>query len=239
MNTDGIKYLPNAFYDMIVFAVPTVQFAVGICIGWPGFNIGWISYIKNASPSFTLVIIMMGIAASYEYGRLAEALSAYLVQGPLEIIVQKTFWSKVVKTEHKEDFLRERDEIYDVLGLEKPSDKRIGNKWAIYFFAFNKNPSIGADLLKRYAWEKLSRSSAFTYALLILISILSIVYNLIDTHSCSFRFGSSHYIIGCFIMAILTYLEYYRRNIWNHVLLTKVIPILKGQRRGCTLEKTM
>jgi hypothetical protein len=237
VNTDGIKYLPNAFYDMIVFAVPTVQFVVGICIGWHDFNICWISHIKNASPSFILVIIMMGIVASYEYGRLAEALSAYLVQGLLEIIVKKTFWSKVVKSEHKEDFLRERNDIYDVLELEKPYDSRIGNKWAIYFFAFNKNPSIGADLLKRYAWEKLSRSSAFTYALLILISILSIVYNLIDTHSYSFRFGSSQYIIGCFIMTILTYLEYYRRNIWNHVLLTKVIPILKGQRKRCILEE--
>ena len=179
----------------------------------------------------------VGIVASYEYGRIAEALSAYLVQNPLKFLVKHT---KFFNKEYKNDFLKGREEIYKVLKLEEPYDGRKGDKWAIYLYAFSKNPLIGADLLKRYAWEKLSRNSAFTYAALLIISIGFIVRDVIVSQTFnyqSFQFGSLAYTTACLIMVFLTYVEYYRRNVWNYDLLTKAIPVLLANTTSNDLAK--
>jgi len=223
MSSDSFKYVPNAFYDVMVFIVPTVQFAVGVGLGIFSFDTTWIPSLDSS----TLVILFaVSLVASYEYGRMAEALSAYLVQSPLRFLVKHT---KFFNNEYKNDFLKGREEIYKVLNLNEPYDGRKGDKWAIYLYAFSKNPSIGADLLKRYAWEKLSRNSAFTYAALLIISIGFIVHDVVGLQTFnyqSFQFGSLSYTIACLVMVFLTYVEYYRRNVWNYDLLSKAIPVL-------------
>jgi hypothetical protein len=237
LNSEGIKYVPNAFYDMMVFIVPTMQFAVGIWLGLSSFSVTWISSL-NASA--LIILFVVGLVASYEYGRMAEALSAYLVQSPLKFMVNNKVLTKLFNKDYKGDFLKGRKEIYRVLQLDEPYDKRKGDKWAIYLFAFAKNSAIGADLLKRYAWEKLSRNSAFTYATLLVISTVFFVRNIIisqmvDVHS--FQFGSLWFTLACLIMVFLTYVEYYRRNVWNYDLLTKAIPILMADIKGATIAE--
>ncbi|MDR0460798.1 MAG: hypothetical protein LBH62_05125 [Nitrososphaerota archaeon] len=238
MSTDGIKYVPNAFYDLMVFIVPTMLLAVGVWIGLAGFSLDWVSSLNTST---LIILFVVCIVASYEYGRMAEALSAYLVQGPLMFMINNKVLTKLFNKKYKGDFLKGRKEIYQVLKLDEPYDKREGDKWAIYLYAFAKNSSIGADLLKRYAWEKLSRNSAFTYASLLIISIGFTMHNLIVTHSFNyqtFHFGSLWFTLACLVMVILTYVEYYRRNVWNYDLLTKAIPILMADIKSTTATKS-
>jgi len=262
VNTDGIKHLPNAFYDMMVFAVPTVQFAIGIWFGCghPNFIKDLASSLDTPSIAITSVVIIfvVGIVASYEYGRLVDALSAYLVQGVLKIIVKDNnkYLSKLFK--HRADFCQEIEDIYDVLELD-PYNNRKGDKWVIYFYAFAKHPAIGADLLKRYAWEKLSRSSAFNYAILLIISLaclikricqsftiessfgntIATIFDFIKNDFLIVEFGSLLYTTACLFMVSLTYLEYYRRNVWNHDLLLKMMPVLKKEFQRKTSGRTL
>lgn len=220
MNSESIKYIPNAFYDMMVFIVPTTQFGVLCYIGCRGFDISW---IKDVSGTILIIAVLCIVLFSYEYGRMAEALSAYLVQKPLEFLGKHTRFFK------HPDFLKKRDNIYAVLGLNACYDGRGGDKWAIYLYAFHKKPVIGLDLLKRYAWEKLSRNSAFTYAVLLIVSLFYSLYIIFLGENIvwmPFRFGSGSFAIVCAIMTYLTYVEYYQRNVWNYDLLTKAVPIL-------------
>lgn len=220
VNTEGIKYIPNAFYDMMVFIVPTMQICAFGYIGISSINI---SKFEDISGTSLVILILALILVSYEYGRMAEALSAYVVQGPLKFIGKHTRFFR------NQDFMRDREEIYDVLGLDRCYDGRKGDKWAIYLFAFYKKPVIGSDLLKRYAWEKLARNSAFTYAILFFISLVRGIYLCVSGQGIlwlPFDFGNGAFTITCAVLVYLTYLEYYRRNIWNYDLLTKAIPII-------------
>lgn len=220
MSTESIKYIPNAFYDMMVFIVPTAQAFFWGFIGT--VNIGYLKNVEFTIP-FIITFAVFIIVSSYEYGRIAEALSSYLVQDVLKAIRRRTGLFA------NEDFLKGRQGIYTVLNLKECYDGREGDKWAIYMYAYDKKPAIGMDLLKRYAWEKLSRNSAFTYAILLIISLTKFIIMLINgisLHLFPFDFGSISFTSFCIIMSILTYTEYYRRNVWNYDLLTKTIPIL-------------
>ncbi len=224
MNGDSLKYIPNAFYDMMVFIVPTTQLSVLCYIGLYGFDISW---IKDVSGTILIIVVLSVVLLSYEYGRMAEALSAYLVQKPLQFLGKHTIFFA------HPDFLKERDNIYTILGLTPCYDGRKGDKWAIYLYAFHQQPIIGSDLLKRYAWEKLSRNSAFTYAVLLIISLLYTIYTIANGNNIvwlPFRIGSISFTMACTILTFLTYVEYYRRNIWNYDLLTKAIPILLAHK---------
>lgn len=220
MSSDGLKYIPNAFYDMMVFVVPSVQFIVGTMIGFNSFDI---RRITNVSAESIIALTVLIMVFSYEYGRIAEALSAYVVQSPLKWLNKRGIIFR------NQDFLKEREEIYKILGLTDCYDGRKGDKWAIYLYAFTKNTLIGSDLLKRYAWEKLSRNSAFTYFVLFLLSLIVIVIRYAPIHVDVFNdvsFGTILYTVTCFLLCIFTYIEYYRRNCWNYDLLTKSLPIL-------------
>ncbi len=231
MDTSSLKNIPNVFYDLLVFVVPTCQLIIGVWLGVYDFDFNIIKSI-NLPTSIFLIVLM--IVFSYEYGRIAEALSAILVQQPLKFLNKhKIFFSN-------EDFLKKRENIYDVLGLEKPYDGRDGDKWAIYMYAFSKKPAIGADLLKRYAWEKLSRNSAFTNAILLFISSVRWVYLIcIGNQYVWYRvqFGSLLYTICCLLLVLLTYTEYYKRNVWNYDLLTKILPILMDNQKNNSGDK--
>ena len=67
-----LDFLPNAFYDLIVFTSSTVTFWLAVTVG-----LGWLNWEKVAEASaFDVVLIGVAIVVvGYEYGRIAEAWS--------------------------------------------------------------------------------------------------------------------------------------------------------------------
>jgi hypothetical protein len=217
--------LPNLFYDAIVFLIPTLLFGMGILLGmgWEQKVFAFVSSGKlEGWHSIWLMIAM--ILASYEYGRVAETFSDILVGAPLRFLHKRRFVLK-----HK-DFMRDLRE--DTIALKLSTGKagsRHGSKWAIYIFALAFAPSLGADLLKRYAWEKLARSSAFSCILLAVISLFCALKarcfdkTFVIVH---WRFGSGEYTVTAIISYMLLCADYYKRNVWNHDLLVTAVPVL-------------
>jgi hypothetical protein len=212
--------IPNVFYDLIVFASSTVLFAAGLFFGLGQHHNQWYRSLGTANIILILAILLF---LSYEYGRIAEAWSANLVQTPLQLIRDHTRFLK------NKDFLAPLSNVESVLGINVSSKLRDGGKWAVYFYAMGVNPTVGSDLLKRYAWEKLSRNSALTFCLLTITSVTVAILNSFGVSSRvpgSWVFGSAEYTCISFVCAILTYGEYYRRNCWNNDLLERVVPVL-------------
>jgi len=212
---------PNAFYDFIVFVGSTTVFVVGLFIGVGGLGKTWLRTLDFRAIDALLVVGVV-VLASYEYGRIAEAWSAVVVQRPLVFIAKRTSWLQ------DPDFLANLS-ISD-LQLRLPSipEAKQGNKWTVYFYASLVSPWLGSDLLKRYAWEKLARNSAFSYAVLWATSIvtgdLGIVMHKLSVGN--WGFGTTEYSVLLGVLTIVTYYEYYRRNCWNNDLLVKVLPVL-------------
>jgi hypothetical protein len=217
--------VPNIFYDLIVFITPSVLLLLGLAVGL----YGWPLPIKSEAISKIgtvnlFLLILCVLFAGYEYGRLAETLSSPFVAEPLKYLSRK----KIIFG--NPDF--NADLTAEVQRLDLPSELgpgRMGSKWTIYFFASLVAPPLGRDLLKRYAWEKLSRSSAFTFLVLFFFSLVLLLLNVcgLDVISTkSWSFSSVKYTIISFIMCVLTFYEYYRRNSWNNDLLSKVLPVL-------------
>ncbi len=222
--------IPNAFYDLIVFASSTVLFAGGMFFGLGQHHAEWYKQLGTGN----VVLIFAGLLfLSYEYGRIAEAWSAALVQRPLKFLRDHTRLMK------NEDFLAPLDKVEGALGLDATKSLRNGGKWAVYFYAMAVNPKLGTDLLKRYAWEKLSRNSAFTFCLLSAISIAAYVADLLPGVDVPLKggwtFGSLEYSAIVCLMTVVTYAEYYQRNCWNNDLLERVIPVLA---KAADLAKT-
>ena len=233
--TESVK-VPNFFYDLIVFMTPSLTLTIGIITGY-GVN-GFDFLSKNLELlnvkgfDFLIMFIFFFIIflfIAYEYGRLAEALSN-CISNMVRFLRRK----KILFTKQKDYNINFKNEI-SKLNLHDMLDEDRMDKWTIYFYIMRFQSSIGSDILKRYAWEKLSRSSAFTFGILLFISLLiSIVkifniksvagYYFIDTGI--FGFGSLAYTLGAFIMFILTCYEYYRRRSWNNDLLIKILPVI-------------
>ena len=221
---ERFKALPNAFYDLIVFVIPTLLLALGGTIGFRGIEIFSLIDLSKLKTLSSILALMVALVVSYEYGRIAETWSAILVQNPLKFIAKHTpFLSSP-------DFLSGHPHALNILKLSPTYDGRTADKWVIYFYAFVASPVLGSDLLKRYAWEKLSRSAAFSYGILTISSILTAVYNYFLPQSIFVSgtgcFGSWIFSSLVLILSILTYYEYYKRNVWNFDLLTKITPVL-------------
>ena len=216
-----LSSIPNAFYDLIVFASSTFTFAIGVFFGVGLYQGDWYKSLGTAN---VFLIFAALIFLSYEYGRIAEAWSADLVQNPLKFIRNKTRFL------NNPDFLADLSDIEEALGLSTLIETRKGGKWTVYFYAMQINPMLGTDLLKRYAWEKLSRNSAFTFCILTIISVISGILNSISFITIPFQgqwtFGSIGYSLISLTLMVFTYYEYYRRNCWNNDLLEKVLPVL-------------
>jgi len=231
---EKVDFFPNAFYDFIVFIGSTVVFFGGLFVGFGGLNrMGNLELQLQGID--VLLIFGMLILIGYEYGRIAEAWSAVIVQKPLQFISSHTPFLK------SKDFLS-KPPIPKELGIVFPSmpEAKRTDKWTIYFYASMVHPGLGSDLLKRYAWEKLSRNSAFSYCILFIISISSMIFQrvlkLSDFGSWSFGTTELSVLIG--IMTLLTFYEYYKRNCWNNDLLIKAMPILITlQRHRLKIEK--
>jgi len=218
---ERVSSIPNAFYDLIVFVTPSILLVTGVSIGVSGVD--WIGDLEAPGNLNTLVpVALLAVFGSYEYGRIAETWSAHVVQKPLGRLAKLGILRNT-------DFLALHPYAYEQLGLPDAADGRPADKWVLYMFAFSRHAGIGGDLLKRYAWEKLSRSSAFTYALLFLASnIVGGLYLIraVDLPAGKWGFGGWCFTLGSSLLVLATYVEYYRRNCWNYDLLMKVIPVL-------------
>jgi hypothetical protein len=217
--------LPNLFYDAIVFLIPTLLFGLGFLfgMGWEPKVIAFVSSGKLEGWHSVWLMIAV-VLASYEYGRVAETFSDTFVGAPLRFLHKRKLLLK-----HK-DFVRDlRD---DTITLNLSTGKvgsRHGSKWAIYLFALGFAPGLGADLLKRYAWEKLARSSAFSCILLAAISLcFAFKARFVDRSLVltDWHFGSNEYTGVALVSYVLLCADYYKRNAWNHDLLVTAVPIL-------------
>lgn len=228
---EKFEQAPNIFYDAIVFITPVVVLSFGVLIGVSGLHSLSGPVIKDIG-AFSFVLILVAIIIlGYEIGRLFEAISAPLVQVPLKFLNTKR-WLLT-----SEDFAEYPIDVYKTLGLKETVDGRKGDKWVIYIFAYVVNPGIGSDLLKRYAWEKLSRSAACCYLLLTVTSLITHVVNIFVAEASRLKgFGHLWFTATAATLMIACSYEYYRRNAWNYDLLTKVTPVLQESRRLTELK---
>jgi hypothetical protein len=215
---------PNIFYDLIVFVSPSVLLITGIVTGlsgWPFVSIDGSKLDLGATDVFVVLLILLFLG--YEYGRLAEALSSSIVGKPLKFFgTRKWAFTNC-------DFNSLLTDEVNNLPLAELTENRRGSKWTIYFFATLVAPHLGRDLLKRYAWEKLSRSSAMTLGMLFLCSVIFLIFRFFGwKHPIlgTWGFGSFRYTIASGLLTLATYYEYYQRNCWNNDLLCKTIPVL-------------
>jgi len=233
--SENVK-VPNFFYDLIVFMTPSLTLLLGIFVGLG--NTGTkiiethIKYLKINDINFLIVFVFFFIIflfLAYEYGRLAEALSNCI--GDFVRFFRR---KKILFTKEKDYNINFKIEISKLNLHEFLDDDRM-DKWTIYFYALRFQPAIGSDILKRYAWEKLSRSSAFTFGILFCISLVLTIPKIFELHSIfgyslldtgGFGFGSLPYSLIMLLLFFITCYEYYRRRSWNNDLLIKVLPVI-------------
>ena len=230
MESSSNVSVPNFFYDLIVFVGPSLLFLGLLLYGFgvvTADNISGISASVGAGSAalFTLFALFFG----YEYGRTAEALSSPIVAGLISFLVRKGLIPAGDYDLSLEDVVREMP-----IPVLRNSVGRPGSKWALYMYASVVSPDLGKDLLKRYAWEKLARSSAFTFVLLTLLSVICLTIRIV-LPSCSSPMqnylsdkpiASLIFLLSTLFLAIIAYFEYYKRNSWNNDLLIKSAPIL-------------
>jgi len=217
--------IPNIFYDLIVFVSPSILLITGLIIGLNGFPITYVIDNKiNIGAINFIFILFFFIFIGYEYGRLIEAISSILVSKPLKFLHKHKIFL------NNPDFKIKLYKEYEALNLYKIEEsEQNGGRWGIMFHASLVAPHIGLDLLKRYAWEKLSRSSALTFLILFITSIIFHYYRpsgLEQLVPNEWIFSSWSYTISVGILCMTTYYEYYQRNSWNNDLLKKILPIL-------------
>ncbi|MCD4744689.1 MAG: hypothetical protein K8R58_00140 [Bacteroidales bacterium] len=232
-------YIPNFFYDLIVFVSPSVLFLAGLSLGISGITKKvFLEYASNLGAVDIIAYTALILLLSYEYGRMSEALSSLFVAFPIGFFKKKNIFFK------SEDLFLDMTSQVDLLNLPySQSASKKKTRWQIYFYALRFCPEIGSDLLKRYAWEKLSRSSAFTYLILFFTSFIILIIQLFTEKSIvfgTFGFGSIIYTLISLILMLLTYYEFYKRNCWNNDLLVKILPVilmnLEKQEKDKTVE---
>jgi hypothetical protein len=214
---------PNIFYDIIVFLTPTITFLFALSIGLHDRIT-----VLARDPAFSIDIatmILVGLAlffASYEFGRVAETYSDVFVARPIRWLHKRGWLFK------NPDYNVDLSEQVRMTGVD--GDLFFGrakSKWTIFFFALEYIPHVGSDLLKRYAWEKLARSSAFAIFLIFMVSVLMYGYHLITGYEASpWAFGSIELtLVSLFLYLVWTF-DYYQRNCWNCDLLITTMPVI-------------
>lgn len=229
MNSKSLG-IPNFFYDLIVFVSPSILLLFGFTIGYSGWSFNMIKTLLPKFGALDMVLIILALLfIAYEYGRLAEAISHTAVTQIIKLF-------KKLKLFKSEDYSVDFTSAVESLDLPiEIEESKKGNKWTIYFYALLYSPNIGQDLLKRYAWEKLSRSSAFTFLILFIVSVFYHLYFLF-VEKCDltgkYGFGSWYFTLFSLLLVYVTYVEFYRRKCWNNDLLLKVLPILISAKKN-------
>ncbi len=220
---DRIGNVPNFFYDFIVFFTPTIGMAFGIAVGLTGSVTAIESLLSQLGLLGAVILFVLLFLASYEYGRLAETFSDFFV---VKIIhgLQKLGAFK------NSDYRLELSEQVALLPFELSDLKgRTGSKWTLFFFAQYVNPQLGSDLLKRYAWEKLARSSCLTVGLLFLGSFtthMREIYSSIQLNKSMFQFGGIGFTGVTLVLYFIFLVDFYKRNCWNNDLLITTLPVI-------------
>ena len=214
--------IPNLFYDVIVFLTPTITFLIGVLTGLHNL---WMPYIKRdfkIETGVSAVLVLVLFFASYEFGRLAETFSDIFIASPLRALKKR----KLLFT--NPDFALDLSPQVHLLGIpDKLYFGRTKSKWSLFFFALQYVPSVGADLLKRYAWEKLARSSAFCGLTLFIISLcVRLVHGIHGSAFAFMEFGSRSFTLCAVALYILSSVDYYKRNCWNNDLLITTMPVI-------------
>ncbi|MCB2084901.1 MAG: hypothetical protein H6920_05825 [Sphingomonadaceae bacterium] len=214
---------PNAFYDLIVFLTPTMTLLIGLLIGcrpWLEFSLTNASFEVDAP-----LLILIGLVlffGSYEYGRIAESYSDTFVATPIKYLHSRRILFRSA------DYNLDLSDQVGMIGIpEAQFFGRTKSKWTLFFFALEFIPHVGADLLKRYAWEKLARSSAFTMLVLALLSLASTAILYFGGYTFApGAFGSWQYFVVVSLFYVIWSIDYYRRNCWNNDLLITTMPVI-------------
>ncbi len=218
-------FVPNIFYDVIVFLTPTLTIFIGVVVGFSVYKSIWASIIAGGNATLSVVIgILIVFFLGYEYGRLAETYSDVFVGGVIRTLRKKKWLFNNC------DFQRDLSDQVASLGIDlEMFCGRKKSKWSLYFFALEHAPFVGADLLKRYAWEKLARSEAFAFLCLSCLSLFFVIYNIVMNKkyfASGFEIGNYCFLIPCILMYIVCLVDYYKRNCWNSDLLITAMPII-------------
>ena len=214
--------IPNSFYDLIVFLTPTSIFMIIILANFDNY-IDYYSEMEKVSFGNLFVASVILLTLSYEYGRAIEAWSSYFVQKPIFWLQNTIGWPK----NDNFGWAPNSNDLGMKYGLEH---KQAKNRWTYYYVAALVDKEIGSDLLKRYAWEKLSRSSALNY--MILAAVSAVTYSLtligvINPPRSPLGIGQPAFTVLMSLMSIACASEYYFRCNWNMDLLIKITPVLK------------
>jgi hypothetical protein len=213
--------IPNWFYDFIVFVTPTAILIVGLSLGMhETLPNDWFNNLDLSAAQFVGLALGL-LLLSYEYGRAAEMWSELFVLRPLLFLQRRLhITSRSVPPPDA-----------NLLGLPiKLEPEAARNRWTFYYYAYRVEPDIAQDLIKRYAWEKLARSSSFSYSLLFISSAIygtaaAIAQDVRLTNG-DFGFGSVFFTLIAAALCVASALEYRRRGFWNMDLLTKIAPVL-------------
>jgi len=222
---------PNLFYDIIVFLTPTLTFLIGLAAGTGVLSGLWSSISSDQGGGLLVLIVSLVVFfVGYEYGRLAETYSDVFVGMPIRILKKLGVLGK------NGDFGKSLDYQVKLLGIDiEHFQGRTKSKWTLYFYAIQNAPLVGADLLKRYAWEKLARSEGFSFFLLFSVSVSIHLSNYLTGNSVlqtNLQFGSTVYLVTSFALYIVAIIDYYKRNAWNADLLITTIPIIVNAVAG-------
>jgi hypothetical protein len=216
---------PNLFYDVIVFLTPTLTFLIGVSEGLGVLDDLWRSLSAGQGSGLSILVVSFIIFfVGYEYGRLAETYSDIFVGTPLR------FLRRIGLLKKDGDFGRLLSHQVELLGINlEMFEGRTTSKWTLYFYAMQNAPLVGADLLKRYAWEKLARSAGFSFFLLFIISATIHGNNLVfgtSEYLLNWQFGTPEFLIVSFSLYVMCVIDYYRRNAWNADLLITTLPVI-------------
>lgn len=219
-------HVPSSFYEIIAYFGSGALCIALFCIGFTERTAlsafaDWLS-VQSAPQTIALLVVLALVA--YTYSQLVSALSAQLIGTPVKFVVGKL---KSSSEDFKEDFtsLVQSHRLAGFL-----PQKKLNNKWTLYFFLLAVVPEIGRDLLKRYAREKLARINATNMLFLLALAIAAKILNLTGW---SVYFPLRHVIqiptTGftsiCAALLMGFVYEYYKRKCWNNDLLTKVFPV--------------
>jgi len=216
---------PNLFYDIIVFLTPTLTLLIGLAVGTGVLSGLWASISSEQGGGLLVFVVSLVVFfVGYQYGRLAETYSDVFVGAPIRIAKKLGVLGK------NGDFGKSLDYQVKLLGIDPGHFQgRTKSKWTLYFYAIQNEPLVGADLLKRYAWEKLARSEGFSFFLLFSLSASVHLNNSLTGNNVlqtNFQFGSMVYLVVAFILYLVAMIDYYKRNAWNADLLITTIPLI-------------
>ena len=213
---------PNLFYDAIVFLTPTITLLAGVLVGIRHLFLPYLKSEMKLDTGTTAVLAVILFFMSYEFGRLAETYSDVFVGSPLRAFHKKGLLFK------SKDFALDLSDQVLILGIpEELFFGRTRSKWTLFFFALEYVPLVGADLLKRYAWEKLARSSSFCGFILAIASFAVMGWD--NAHSWTapqMTFGSWSYTCAAALLYLISAIDYYKRNCWNNDLLITTMPVI-------------